>query len=108
MGNRVYAGKSASTRREALVYACPCGERFRTEVYHAVDTRSAEASRLVEGGLNRVRCPSCDASSEVQVPVVYHDVSTPRMFLVLPDGLRHRELDERAAFFTRLASDLEP
>jgi hypothetical protein len=109
MGNRVYAGASGRCRRESVVYACPCGERFGAEVYRVVDSSDPDAMRrLVDGRLNVVRCPSCEAPADVQVPVVLHDLETPRMILVVPDGLRHRELEERAAFFTALAADREP
>jgi hypothetical protein len=98
MGSRVYLGRTASTRKERVVYACPCGERFAAEVWRGVDTRDeAETKRLTDGTLNRVECPSCSARAEVQVPVVFHDGARERLVLVLPDGLRHRELAERAA-----------
>jgi hypothetical protein len=109
MGSRVYAGRSAGTRRERIVYSCPCGERFAAEVWRAVDARDGEvAARLIDGRLNRVRCPSCEAPAEVQVPVLYHDGARQRLVLVLPDGLRHRELAERATLFAALAADEEP
>jgi hypothetical protein len=106
MGSRVYAGRTASTRKERVVYSCPCGERFAAEVWRAVDARdAAEAKKLQDGTLNRVRCPSCEAKADVQVPVVFHDGGTERLVLVLPDGLRHRELQERAALYAALAED---
>jgi hypothetical protein len=109
MAARVYLGPSTRTRTVPIVYACACGERFRAEIHAAVDTGDAESSRaLVEGRLNRVRCPSCEAVAEVAAPVVYHDLEAPRLVLVLPDALRHRELEERARFFDRLAEDRQP
>ncbi|HXU69829.1 MAG TPA: CpXC domain-containing protein [Polyangia bacterium] len=88
------------------MYACPCGERFAADVWRGVDARDeAEAKRLTDGTLNRVTCPSCAAKAEVQVPVVFHDGARERLVLVLPDGLRHRELGERAALFAQLAED---
>jgi hypothetical protein len=106
MGSRVYAGRTASTRKERVVYSCPCGERFAAEVWRAVDARdAAEAKKLQDGTLNRVRCPSCEAKADVQVPVVFHDGGADRLVLVLPDGLRHRELQERAALYAALADD---
>jgi hypothetical protein len=106
MGSRVYAGRTASTRKERVVYSCPCGERFAAEVWRAVDARDgAEATKLQDGTLNRVRCPSCEAKADVQVPVVFHDGVAERLVLVLPDGLRHRELQERAALYAALADD---
>ena len=106
MGSRVYPGRTASTRKERVVYSCPCGERFAADVHVAVDARDeAETRRLVDGSLNRVRCPSCDARADVQLPVVFHDGAAEQLVLVLPDGLRHRELQERAALFSQLAED---
>src|SRR6185312_5833287 len=106
MGSRVYLGRTVSTRTERVVYACPCGERFAADVWRGVDARDeAEAKRLTDGTLNRVTCPSCAAKAEVQVPVVFHDGARERLVLVLPDGLRHRELGERAALFAQLAED---
>src|SRR5438309_10070798 len=106
MGSRVYAGRTASTRKERVVYSCPCGERFAAEIWRAVDARDAgEAKKLQDGTLNRVRCPSCEAKADVQVPVVFHDGTAERLVLVLPDGLRHRELQERAALYAALADD---
>ncbi|MCU1282557.1 MAG: hypothetical protein JWM53_6103, partial [bacterium] len=106
MGSRVYAGRTTSTRIERVAYSCPCGERFAADVWRAVDARdAAEAKRLHDGTLNHVRCPSCEARADVQVPVVFHDGERERLVLVLPDGLRHRELQERAALFAQLAED---
>jgi hypothetical protein len=109
MGTRVYAGRSAGTRRERIVYSCSCGERFAAEVWRAVDARDGEvAARLLDGRLNRVRCPACETTADVQLPVLFHDGARQRLVLMLPDGLRHRELAERAALFAMLAADEEP
>ena len=106
MGSRVYAGRTASTRTERVVYSCPCGERFAAEVWRAVDVRDeAEAKKLQDGTLNRVQCPSCEARAEVQVPVVFHDGARERLVLVLPDGLRHRELGRARGAVRALADD---
>jgi HEAT repeat protein len=109
VGHRVYAGASTRTRKGQVVYSCPCGERYRADVWLAVDTNDAAAvERLCAGVLNRVRCTSCGAQAEVQVPVAYHDLGAPRLILVLPEAMRHRELEERARLFHELAADLEP
>src|SRR5206468_149050 len=79
------------------------------EVWFAVESDDAElAHQLIEGSLNQVQCPSCQARAQVEVPVVYHDLQAPRLTLVLPDSLRHRELAERARLFETLAADGEP
>jgi hypothetical protein len=109
VGHRVYTGASARTRKGQVVFSCPCGERFRADVWLAVDTNDAAAvDKLMNGALNRARCPACAAVSEIHVPVVFHDLVGPRLILVLPDSLRHRELSERARLFDALAQDLEP
>jgi CpXC protein len=105
--SRVYAG--ARTRKGPVAYSCPCGERFRAEVYYVLDSDEGAAfDKLCDGTLNRVRCPSCGLASDVQVPVVFHDLAKPRLTLVLPDALRHRELAERGALLTMLAAENEP
>jgi hypothetical protein len=105
----VYAGATARTRREPVVYRCGCGERFRAEVYRAVDDgEPALVAALADGRLNEVRCPSCETASVVQVSVLVHDRTSQRLLLALPDALRHRELDELAALYAALAADREP
>ena len=94
MGSRVYAGRTTSTRKERVVYSCPCGERFAAEVWRGVDARdAAEAKQLQDGTLNRVRCPSCAAQADVQVPVVFHDGAAERLVL----GAARRAAPSRAA-----------
>jgi hypothetical protein len=66
--------------------------------------RDADAvRRLLDGTLSSLACPSCGQVSEAQVSVVYHDAAGERLVLVLPAGLRHRELEERAALLVDLA-----
>jgi hypothetical protein len=109
VASRVYDGASARTRKGPIVYSCPCGERFAGEVYLAVDSDDAPAvEQLCNGSLNRVRCPSCGLVSEVHVALIFHDRATPKLILMLPDSLRHRELAERAALFNTLSADQRP
>ncbi len=105
-----YQGATGGSRREARAYACPCGERFAVELVRAVDARRDPelARELGAGRLNRARCPSCGGEHAVQVSVLYHDPIAERMVLVLPDGLRHRELEERARLYLKLAADGVP
>jgi len=105
----VYAGATARTRREPVAYLCPCGNRFRAEVHRAVDVAADPTlvDALSDGRLNAVRCPACAAEAVVQVSIVVHDPERRRLILALPDGLRHRELDELAQLFTALAADRE-
>lgn len=104
-----YSGRSAAPRKESIVYRCPCGERFAAEVWRAVSAADAVLrKRLIEGDLNRVRCPRCDAAADVQVAVVYHDVAQQRLVYVASTSERHRELALRAELFAMLAADAAP
>jgi hypothetical protein len=107
---RAYEGASAATRIESRSYACSCGLRFGVNVYRAIDARAdpEAAAALVAGRQNRAVCPACRGDREVQVSVVYHDPRAERLVLVLPDGLRHRELEERGLLYRRLADDGVP
>ena len=88
MGSRVYAGRTASTRTERVVYCVPVRRavRRRRVARRRRARRQADAKKLQDGTLNRVRCPSCEARAEVQVPVVFHDGARERLVLVLPEG----------------------
>ncbi len=113
-----YSGRSVQSRREPIVYRCPCGERFSAEVWRAISSdevgspddhgpASEQRRRLIEGDLNRVRCPRCDASVDVQVSVLLHEVGK-RLVLVAPPSERHRELALIAELFALLATDGVP
>jgi hypothetical protein len=77
------------------------------EVHRSVNaTRDpALAARLREGTLNQIVCSACGQAASVEVPVVYHDEERRRLVLVLPAGLRHRELEERAELLMTMARD---
>src|SRR5215470_16122431 len=97
------------SRNEPIHYRCPCGVLFHATVPTVVNaTRDpALADKLRAGMLTRVVCPSCGGGSDVALPVVYHDEAAGKVVLVLPGSLRHRELEERAAFLRALADSDE-
>ncbi len=103
----VFEGAAGQTRTEATHWSCPCGQVVSVKVVRAVhaarDPVLAEQARA--DSLHRVTCPACTAVSAVELVYVYHDAAARRMILVLPSTLRHRELDERAAFMAELARD---
>ena len=104
-----YTGRSVHPRREQVVYSCPCGERFGAEVWRAVSAEDgALRRRLVEGDINRVRCPRCESEADVQISVLFHDAMALRLVYVAPASERHRELALRAELFTLLAADAVP
>jgi hypothetical protein len=105
---QVYKGRSVAPRQEPIVYRCACGERFSAQVWRAIDASDATLrTRLIEGDLNRVRCPRCDAAADVQVSVLFHEPGV-RLIHVAPTSERHRELQLRAELFTVLAGDVSP
>ena len=106
---RSYDGPSVRPRREPIVYRCACGERFPAEVWRAISAGDAALrTHLIEGDLNRVRCPRCDTAADVQVTVLYHDPNIGLLVCVAPPSERHRELGLRSELFALLASDATP
>jgi len=81
------------------------------EVFAAVDASADPelGQRLVAEDLelNTITCETDGEKHPVHTPVVYHDPRNLLFVLVLPDGARHRELEERAALLTALAADPE-
>jgi len=79
------------------------------EVYAAVDANADPelGQRLVavDINLNSLTCDVDGNEYPVHVPVVYHDPVNRLFVLVLPEGMRSRELQERAALTTQLADD---
>jgi hypothetical protein len=104
-----YRGPLGATRRERVLWACPCGVRHSVEVVVAIDSQADPqlARRLRDGdpAFNDTVCPTTRVRAWVEVPVVYHDPGNQLLILVLPGGARARELEERAALLTRLAQD---
>ena len=106
---RGYLGATAQTRSERRSYACPCGERFVVELHRALDVgKDPDLGRaFLAGELNLACCPACRRSAPVPVSVLWHDPIAERLVLVLSDGLRHLELEERGLLYQRLATDGE-
>lgn len=110
-GHETFAGQAGATRREPLVVRCPCGASHTVEAVRGVDAAAdpelARALRDPAPGtrLNEFACPVTGAAFALDLPIVYHDPGGQVFALVLPEGARHRELDERAALWAELASD---
>src|SRR5262245_27410702 len=102
-------GGPGRTQKQAIHYACPCGALFPARVYVSINTEADPEllAGLLAGRLHRLRCPACGASAQVELPVVLHDPRAQLFALVLPEWARARELEERAALYTRVAEDAE-
>src|SRR5215467_1711044 len=106
----IYGGACGRTRTDSIHYTCACGFVYVIETHRSVNvTRDPVlGQRLREGTLANVSCPQCQAAATVELPVVYHDEARRQLILVLPPGLRHRELEERAELLMAMARDRFP
>src|SRR5262245_21545447 len=102
-----YEGAPGRTRQQGVHYACPCGALYPARIYASVNAKSDAplAAELLEGKLNRLRCPACGAAAQADLPVAYHDPDAQLFALVLPEWARAREWEERAALLGRLSED---
>jgi hypothetical protein len=107
--NLPYEGRPGQTHEEPTHYSCACGAIFSVNVLRAVnvatDRELAEAA--VAGSLNHVKCPFCNRHAHVEIAYVLHHPTEERFVLVIPENLRHRELELRAAMLEKLAADNE-
>ena len=63
---------------------CPnCRSPFQAQIFNIVDAqRTPELKQmLLSGGLNVATCPNCGNSSQLAVPMDYHD-ATHQLFMV--------------------------
>src|SRR5262249_38464115 len=103
-------GKPNPIGPRGIHYACTCGERFAARVYETIDavTQSELTTQLLQGNLNRLRCPKCGHVARAELPVAFHDPRLAILVLVFPEWARARELEERAALLLRLAQEWTP
>jgi hypothetical protein len=105
---REYEGLPGRTRQLAAHYTCPsCGFLFGAQLYSTVNvaTDGQLSDLLSKGDLNILTCPACAAIYSANVPLIYHDPKARRFALLLPESMRHRELEERARLLEELAAD---
>lgn len=104
-----YRGRAGATRRERVLWACPCGAHHAVELVVAIDAQAdpqlAERAREGDPTLRQTTCPMTAQRASVEAPLVYHDPSRELLVLVLGEGDRRRELHERAALLTEMAGD---
>jgi hypothetical protein len=106
-GGESYGGAIGRTRLEAVHLSCGCGRTYVSEIVRSIDAAHDPelVAQLTSGSLNRPMCPSCGRTGRVDAPIVVHDPERRTFVLVVPQGLVHRELDERAALLGALARD---
>lgn len=104
-----YRGRAGATRRERVLWACPCGAHHAVDLVLGIDAQAdpALARRALEGdvSLRQVSCPVTGQRHAALVPLVFHDPARGVLALVLGEGDRRRELLERAALLTLMAED---
>jgi len=108
---RAYEGKLGQTTADRVRYTCRCGAVHTVNVYRSIDVNanpelsermlSADAASV----LNGFRCERTQEHYGVSLPVVYHAPDSDLFLLVLPESMRHRELQERIALLQTLADD---
>ncbi|MBH23979.1 MAG: hypothetical protein CMH57_05920 [Myxococcales bacterium] len=105
-----YRGELGVTRYEKVVVTGASGQAFEAQVCTQVNVTSDPALRasLLDGSLNAVVDPRSGDRYVLAVPVLYHDEEARLFALVLPDALRHQELQQRAALLERLEALQQP
>lgn len=106
-----YRGSLGRTQTRTVQVAGPRGDLIAAQVYTTIDAvsdpelvdrlHSEDPSRA----LNAVRIDGLSEPVRVAVPVLYHDPAAELLVLVLGEGHRHRELDERIEVYQRLRAD---
>ena len=103
-----YMGQVGQTRQETIHYTCDtCGFLFGGRIYRGVNvaTDPGIGEHLEQGTLNQLICPDCGAICVPQIELVYHDPGARILALILPDSMRHRELESRAKLLLALEKD---
>ncbi len=106
---RIYRGELGQTARSSVQISTDNGAIFEADVYdalNAADDPELEES-LFRGGLNRVESPFSDRIYHPAIPVRYHDPERRLFALVIPEALRHRELQLRRDLLDSLAAESE-
>ncbi len=106
-----YTGKYANVVELHCQIRCQCGVLFPFTAILSVDAHdnpdlaclATETSK--DRAINSYCCPACDRRSLAHIPFTYHNGTEEQFLLVLPESLRHRELEERARLLQELASE---
>ena len=106
-----YEGALGQTTTAATTILCSGCDTWYGARYHTsirLEGEAAPGAEFLRDGFsvaNRAECPHCGALYVIEEPVVVHDVGGGRLFLVVPDGQRHRLQQARAALLVSLATE---
>ncbi|MBK8171030.1 MAG: HEAT repeat domain-containing protein [Sandaracinaceae bacterium] len=100
--NAAYTGDVGKTRREPVHVADPRGGSRSVEMLVAINVATDPKLREVAlaGGLHRL-----ETGEALAIPYVFHDPSARKFCVVVPDGMRHLVLRERAKVMLRLGDE---
>jgi hypothetical protein len=67
-------------------FICPNGHAFEANVFRSANVTAEPHLKetILSGRFNRVRCGSCSAEIDANVPFLYHDVTASQMIWVYP------------------------
>ncbi len=104
-----YRGAIGQTQTKTVHVTNARGDLIAATVHTTIDAVSDPdlVERLHNGALNSVRIDG-QSTHEIAVPVVYHDPAAEVLVLVLGEGQRHREIDERIALLESIRDDEAP
>lgn len=102
------------SRSADVSFACPCGTRFTSTIYSAVNVTLEPALlyRLLFGTLNVAVCPNCGRKAESAQPFVYHDMKRSLFAYVSPsaevsDEIREALLKNLRRVYTQAVEESE-
>ena len=104
MTDKPFSGEMGTTKQETTTVWCGgCGAWYGAQLYRSID---AEANpELVEGfrrdgydAVNQLKCSACGWVHVARERIAIHYPTKRKIFLIVPDSLRHRAQRMRANF----------
>ncbi len=103
-----YQGTRAHTATKAFQHRCRCGKLSACKLIASLDAVAdpelADRAKVPDA-LHAFMCTHCEEEQVAAVAFTFHNASEGVFVLVLPEGIRHRELEERAALLGALAKE---
>ena len=78
-----------TARQTARLVCSRCQHQFSTELWGSINVTLDPQlkERLLAGEINVVQCPSCQTSSYVAIPFIYHDMEKRLFIYAMPEKL---------------------